>query len=93
MTTSSTRLALLNGRETTAKKVGGVWFAGGDKVTAGDIVSVAAKAFLSGEWAWHKLKGSRLIFEDNMTAEEVRKQIQLEKQDMARQQRLVAMKP
>lgn len=69
------RLAIYNGHETTAQKINGQWFVGGDKVQKGDNVLIAAKEFVSGRWAWHVLKGCRLKFDDFMTEQEIQKQV------------------
>jgi len=65
------RIAILNGRKTTAKKVGGRWLVGGDVVSPGDSVSIAAKRWDTGEWMWHSLKGNRLTQEEVMTDAEI----------------------
>ncbi|HXI58327.1 MAG TPA: hypothetical protein VNO55_19805 [Polyangia bacterium] len=63
--------AILNGQRTTAKKVNGRWLVGGDVVQAGDVVSIACKVWRSSRIGWHTLKGSRLVFSDFATADEM----------------------
>lgn len=66
-----TYLAILNGQRTVAKKVAGQWLVGGDYVQAGDVVSIACKAWKSDRIAWHTLKGCRLVFSDFASAAEL----------------------
>jgi hypothetical protein len=72
---SMKRLAFFNGIETTAQKVGGRWLVGGDVVESGSVL-IAAQDW-QGRWAWHKLIGCRLKFDDFMTDAEVNKQAML----------------
>lgn len=64
------RLALLGGEETTAQRINGEWFVGGDRVCFKDEILIAAKEFKSGKWAWHRLQGAVLTFNDFLTDEE-----------------------
>lgn len=71
------RLALLNGNETHARKLGGRWLVGGDYPAPTDNVLIAAlfKDWANGDtrWAWFKLNGSYLKFDDFMSPAEVDK--------------------
>lgn len=73
-------LALLNGVKTVAKKYGTRWMVGGDFDTKGSV-SIAAlhKDVENGGsfWAWHKLRGCFLVFEDLMSDDEIAEQISL----------------
>ena len=53
--------ALLDGQETTAKKVNGRWLVGGDVDTTGNVLVLMDK---NGRPAWFKLVGCYLKFED-----------------------------
>lgn len=68
-------LAILNGVNTTAVKVGRHWMVGGDFTQKGDSVIIAAwhKDIENGGgfWAWHKLQGCFLRFDDFMTDAEL----------------------
>ena len=59
---NSSNEAILNGVPTTAKKIGGRWLVGGDKVEAGDVVSILRN--WQGRRAWFRLTGCVLKFED-----------------------------
>ncbi len=59
---SNTYKAILNGYETTAKKVNNRWLVGGDVVSSGDSVSILLKK--EGRKAWFTLKGCFLKFSD-----------------------------
>jgi len=57
-----------------AHKEGGHWLIGGDYPSKNAVTYIAAKAGRfedGGKWAWHVLKGSRLVFVDYMEEEEV----------------------
>jgi len=54
--------AYLNGQETTAKKVSGVWLVGGDKVQSGDTVEILLSK--NDRPAWFSLRGCFLKFSD-----------------------------
>ncbi|GAB3282795.1 hypothetical protein GCM10027347_59270 [Larkinella harenae] len=72
------RLAYLNGHKTTARKAGRHWMVGGDFVSKGANVQIAAlhKDWANGgeRWAWHKLKGCFLVFDDFMSNDQVAEQ-------------------
>lgn len=70
------RLAYMNGHKTTACKVKGRWMVGGDFDNTGSI-TIASKDW-EGRWAWHKLMGCRLKFDDFMTDDEVAEQMVLQ---------------
>lgn len=67
-------LAILNGNKTTATKFGKRWMVGGDFTQKGDSVIIAAwhKDVENGGgfWAWHKLQGCFLIFNDFLSEDE-----------------------
>jgi len=54
--------AILNGMETTAKKVSGRWLVGGDFVSKGSSVLILSEK--EGRPAWFVLKGCFLKFSD-----------------------------
>ena len=74
-------LALLNGVKTTACKYGKRWMVGGDFPSKGDSVIIAAlkKDEENGGsyWAWHKLRGAFLVFDDHMTDSEIQAQMEM----------------
>lgn len=68
-------LAILNGHKTTAVKYGRKWMVGGDFPQKGDNVIIAAwhkdEENGGGFWAWHKLQGCFLRFNDFLTDSEL----------------------
>lgn len=91
-TTSPKHLAMLNGHETHARKVGGKWLVGGDVVSKGDRVQIMAnrkhdyfdpeKGKLVDRLAWHKLKGSHLAFDDYASKEDIEKHNKLRQESL-----------
>jgi len=77
MTTRNKTLAILNGVETTATKYGRKWLVGGDFPQKGDSVIIAAwhKDVENGGgfYAWHKLQGCFLRFNDFLTDSELKR--------------------
>jgi hypothetical protein len=69
------RLAYMNGHKTTACKANGRWMVGGDFDTRGSI-TIASKD-REGTWAWYKLMGCRLKFDDFMVEAEIAEQMAL----------------
>lgn len=67
-------LAILNGNKTTAVKYGKKWMVGGDFPQKGNSVIIAAwhkdTENGGGFYAWHKLQGCFLRFDDFLTESE-----------------------
>lgn len=73
MTQGTVYFARLNGRDTTAKKMGRTWLVGGDKIGKGDSASIAIKKEC-GRSGWYHLRGAVLVFEDYLTDDEILQQ-------------------
>lgn len=69
-------LAFLNGVKTTAVRLGSRWMVGGDFPQKGDSVIIAAwhKDVENGRgyYAWHKLQGCFLRYDDHLTDNEIK---------------------
>lgn len=64
-------LAILNGKETHARRINGYWLIGGDHPQKDDSVLIAAHHAETNRLAWHKLQGCRLKFQDFLDAKDL----------------------
>lgn len=79
-------LAMLNGIKTTAKKFGRRWMVGGDFDIRGSVSIIAwhkDNENGGGFYAWHKLRGAFLIYEDNASDTEIDEHLALSKSGAA----------
>lgn len=85
---STIRLAYRNGIKTTAKKTGRAWLVGGDFVEKGISVQIAAwhkdRENGGGFWAWHRLSGCMLVFDDHMTDDQIAEQETIRKAEYSK---------